>query len=94
MSNGVISLEQARAEHRCRICGQSIDVGAGVPEGWKDDFGEMQFPYRLTLRFGQEFAHTDCLRENRPETMPPKYAGPRERWGKGEAAGEGDYEGE
>ena len=29
--------------------------------GWQDNFNGMDMPIRLTLNYGKEFAHTDCL---------------------------------
>lgn len=66
----LLSLGQARAERRCRICGGPVAVGGfGVPAGWTEQFGEICYPAKLTLNFGmwrwpagEEFAHTECLR--------------------------------
>jgi hypothetical protein len=58
----MLTLEEARKESRCRICGQVIHAGPGAPVGWKEDFNERVFPLpKLTLKFGKEFAHTSCL---------------------------------
>lgn len=56
-----LTLEEARATLRCRVCGGRVFVPPGQPKGWRDDFGEMVYPARLTLNFGGEFAHTECL---------------------------------
>lgn len=56
----LLSLNQAKQERRCRICGETIIV-AGAPAGWMEDFGSQVYPIKITLNFGEEFAHTDCL---------------------------------
>jgi hypothetical protein len=56
----MITVEEAKQRRVCRICEQPIS-GAGCPVGWTEEFGRMVFPIRITLNFGQEFAHTDCL---------------------------------
>lgn len=58
--DALISLTEAKAEHRCRICGEFIECPAG-PADWKESYGKVICPIRLTLNFGDEFAHTDCL---------------------------------
>jgi len=55
-----LPLEQALRERRCRICGGTIAVN-GTPVGFESEFGRMIFPIKITLNWGQEFAHTDCL---------------------------------
>lgn len=46
----------------CRICEEPISMGGqGCPIGWTEAYGEMVFPARITLNFGKEFAHTECL---------------------------------
>ena len=40
------------------------------PKGWKEEFREMVFPIALTLNFGAEFAHTECLQQG--PTAPPE----------------------
>lgn len=56
----MLTLEEAKTLRRCRLCEQPIDIG-GTPEGWMNNFGRMTYPIRVTLDFGKEFAHTDCL---------------------------------
>lgn len=72
MLRPVLSLAQARAQRRCRICGEPIAV-QGCPAGWTEDFGSMVYPLRLSLAFGAEFAHTSCLEQSIRivEVMPP-----------------------
>jgi hypothetical protein len=53
---------EARKKGVCRICGETIRA-VGVPRGWQTNFGEMTWPQEITLKFGDEFAHTDCLPE-------------------------------
>jgi len=57
----VLSVEEAREKRVCRICEKSISSVIG-PEGWPFGFNEMVFPIAITLNFGKEFAHTDCLK--------------------------------
>jgi hypothetical protein len=54
-------LKTAQAKRICRICEQPIGVSTGRPAGWTDSFGEQLYPVRLTLNYGEEFAHTACL---------------------------------
>lgn len=56
----MISLEEARSQRRCRICGEAIKVPAG-PAGWEDSFGKLTYPVRVVLNYGKEFAHPNCL---------------------------------
>ena len=57
----LLSLNDAKRERRCRICGQPIVV-TFVPVGWQDQFREMVYPPpAVTMNFGDEFAHTQCL---------------------------------
>ena len=46
----------------CRVCEKPIGRGPGKPMGWTSQFGEMVFPEKITLNYGEEFAHTDCLK--------------------------------
>ena len=57
----LLSLIQARQEHRCRICGEEIEGSIGRPEGWCYSFGEQLYPVKIKLAFGREFAHPDCV---------------------------------
>lgn len=57
-----MTVEEARAAGVCRICNNSIRSVPGQPVGWQMEFGERVFPPpALTLKFGDEFAHTACL---------------------------------
>lgn len=56
----MLTLEEAKRRRVCRVCGEPILVD-GAPIGWTDEFGKMLYPVRVTLDFGREFAHTDCL---------------------------------
>lgn len=56
----MITVEEAKNRRVCRICEQPIP-NPGAPKGWTEEFGKMVFPIRVTLNFGEEFAHTDCL---------------------------------
>ena len=60
----LIPLKEAKATNRCRICGEVVCGSDGKPIGWRDEFGRMTFPLRITLNFGEEFAHTDCLEKS------------------------------
>ena len=55
-----LRLDQAQRAYRCRICGGKIRID-GCVSGWQSKFGSMIHPMELTLNFGEEFAHTDCL---------------------------------
>jgi hypothetical protein len=59
----MLTLEEAKKTCCCRICGKPIQMpeGGGFPVGWKESFGKMVWPLKITLNFGKEFAHTDCL---------------------------------
>lgn len=59
----LISLNQARDESRCRICGEPIKMTDGRPVGWKDEFRAQLFPVAIVLNYGEEFAHPQCLKE-------------------------------
>lgn len=56
-----MTVAEARTARVCRICGEPIPISGGVPKGWESEFGQMTYPLRITLDFGEEFAHTDCL---------------------------------
>ncbi len=60
-----MAVRLARARGVCRICGRSVGVPTyGLQENWPFKFGEMTYPMKLTLNFGDEFAHTDCLKSS------------------------------
>ncbi len=60
----LLSLNDAKLERRCRICGEPIVVTA-APKGWQEQFREMCYPPpSVTLNFGEEFAHTQCLSDS------------------------------
>ena len=56
-----MTVAEAKAARVCRICHQPMGGGRGSPEGWTEDFDRQVYPEKLTLKFGKEFAHTDCL---------------------------------
>ena len=56
-----LSLEEAQATKRCRVCGDPVPIPGGQSAGWMREFGRMVWPVKVTLNFGDEFAHTDCL---------------------------------
>ena len=57
-----LTVEEARTARVCRICGKPIPRVPG-PKDWPFLFGECVYPPpALTLNFGKEFAHTDCLK--------------------------------
>lgn len=55
----LLALDDAKAECRCRICGER--VGLDMPSEYYREFDEIDVPVRVTLNCGDEFAHTDCL---------------------------------
>lgn len=58
-----MTVEEARKQGVCRVCGAPIPAVAHQPKGWQSDFGEVVWPLAITLKFGEEFAHTACLPE-------------------------------
>lgn len=54
-----LTVEEARKQRICRVCRRPI-AGTG-PTGWPLEFREMVWPVKVTLNFGEEFSHTDCL---------------------------------
>lgn len=60
--SGTLTVSEARRQRICRICRKPVNPGPGCPAGWQFDYGEMVHPERITLAFGDEFAHTDCLK--------------------------------
>lgn len=59
----MLSVEEARSARLCRICEQAIGVDTSVlPAGWEHAFGRMALPVGIALDFGEEFAHTNCVR--------------------------------
>lgn len=65
---GLLTLADAKAQRRCRICGGAIRPSM-VPSGWQEEFRAMTHPVAVTLEFGAEFAHTACL-TGRAEDSP------------------------
>ncbi len=64
-----MDLQEARSKGVCRVCGEPIRV-KGPPKNWQWNFGSMTYPVVVTLNFGSEFAHTECLdREHQKEAM-------------------------
>lgn len=56
-----MTVSEAREAGVCRICGKPIRV-ANAPVGWQREFGKLAYPPpAVTLNFGKEFAHTECL---------------------------------
>ncbi len=63
-----MTVEEARVKSVCRICGKSMALPQGTtPKGWTHEFYEMTYPLRITMDFGDEFAHTDCLPPQKEE---------------------------
>ncbi len=56
----MLTVEEAKARRVCRICEQPIS-NPGAPLDWTEEFGQMVYPIKVTLNFGEEFAHTECL---------------------------------
>jgi hypothetical protein len=60
----LLSLNQAKEESRCRICGEQIEgLADGAPKGWENKFGEQMYPVKIKLNFGNEFSHTECAEQ-------------------------------
>lgn len=59
-----LTVAEARYNGICRVCRDRIRPEA-APKGWQFDFSEMIHPIHVTLNFGKEFAHTQCLAEQR-----------------------------
>lgn len=58
-----LTVAEARAKNVCRVCKLPVRLPKeGVPEGWQTECKLLRFPDALTLNFGEEFAHTSCLR--------------------------------
>lgn len=57
----VRTVAEARERRICRVCGTPMGRGGGKPAGWEFEFGEMLWPEAITLKYGDEFAHTKCL---------------------------------
>ena len=69
-----LSLSQAQAEHRCRICGRKVfdetfedqmavdRLRNNLPPDWHTLYESIYYPLELVLRCGDEFAHPACLR--------------------------------
>jgi hypothetical protein len=56
----MLTVEEARERRVCRVCEIPI-IGVLAPMGWAHEYGHMTYPDRITLNFGEEFAHTACL---------------------------------
>ena len=54
-----MTLTEARAKHICRICEQPVKMLA--PARVFDCYADLEWPSRVTLNFGKEFAHTECV---------------------------------
>lgn len=57
-----LTVAEARYNGICRVCRERIRPEA-APRGWQFDFREMVYPTAVTLNFGEEFAHTKCIKE-------------------------------
>jgi hypothetical protein len=68
-----MTVKEAREARVCRICGRPISLHGG-PANAPFVFGEMTFPEQITFNYGEEFAHTDCLKERNelPRTPPDR----------------------
>lgn len=60
-----MTVEEARERRVCRICEQPVPSMG--PKGWPTEFREMVYPVAVTLNFGDEFAHTQCLKDTLTE---------------------------
>ena len=58
-----LTVEQARKERRCRVCGEPLGTNAMQPLGWHEDYREMVFPVAIILNFGAEYAHPKCVNQ-------------------------------
>ncbi len=57
-----LSLKLAQRTARCRICGKAFAGHKDFPSGWSHNFGSLIFPVHVTLNFGKECAHAECLK--------------------------------
>lgn len=65
MKDHLIAVQEAREKGICRICKASVRA-EGQPLGWELNYGKRVFlGPSLTLNFGEEFAHTECLRREK-----------------------------
>jgi len=64
-----MTVAEARDKRVCRICEQPIhSAPTTLPKGWETQFGEMVFPGAITMNYGEEFAHTGCLKVGQSTT--------------------------
>jgi hypothetical protein len=56
-----MSVEDARRNRVCRICGDPCGRNTAGPKDWQLMFAKMAYPESITLNYGKEYAHTDCL---------------------------------
>ena len=59
MSEQFLSVPEARERRVCRICRTAIRVD-GAP-GWPMELPRVTHPVAVTLNYGGEFAHAQCL---------------------------------
>lgn len=69
-TSDALTVQEAREKDICRVCRQPAHSRGGpMPKDAMSRFGEMLFNRDqpdfkpLTLAFGKEFAHTDCLKK-------------------------------
>lgn len=71
----MLSLREAKDRSKCRICEGTIHRVGGQPLGWMESFGVRCYPApSITLNFGKEFAHTECLKpkKEKPDATPAR----------------------
>ncbi len=54
-----MTIAEARAKSVCRVCGEPIKLLC--PVRVLDRYDSLDWPERVTLRYGKEFAHMECL---------------------------------
>lgn len=67
----MMTVEEARAQKKCRLCGRAL-VSPG-PADAPLTYREMVFPVKATFNFGDEYAHTQCLRTPEPALELPGF---------------------
>ncbi|NDQ57314.1 MAG: hypothetical protein GZ088_09610 [Acidipila sp.] len=61
---GGMTVAEAREKRVCRVCGLKPDFGDAMPKDYAVMFDEMLKPVQFTFKYGKEFAHTECLKNN------------------------------